>query len=131
MRDLIIELVQDTDTGVFTLTQELPYSADGTLLYIKNPKKIYVGVTSFDEVIAIPTLDNNTISNLTESISVYFSCEARILPSYDEVVTNLRALKDAAAVRSLGYHTRQCLVNISYEDNLLITELQYQFTKFK
>lgn len=131
MRDTVIELIQDTDTGVFTLSQELPYTADGTVLYTKNPKKIYVDLAQYTEVTAIPTLDNNTILNQTTSISVYFSCEARVLPSYDEVVTNLLAIKDAAAVRALGYHNRQCEVTTEYEDNLLITQVQYQFTKFK
>lgn len=131
MRQTVIELIQDTDIGVYTLSQELPYTADGTPLYQKNAKKIYVDLAQYTEVSAIPTLDNNSIMSQTISVSVYFSNEARVLPSYDEVVTNLRALKDAATVRALGYHSRQCDVTTSYVDNLLVTQLQYQFTKFK
>jgi hypothetical protein len=129
MRDTVIELIQDTDTGVFTLSQELPYEVDGMMLYEKNAKKIYVDLAQILETSAIPTLDNNSILNQTTTINVYFSCEASRLPSYDEVITNLKMLKDAAEIRALGYHSRTVEVTTAYVDNLLVTTLQYQFTK--
>ena len=130
MRDLIIELIQDTDTGVYTLSQELPYSADGTPLYVKNLKKIYVDMEQFNTDPILQTLDNNAISTMTYTVRVYMANEARMLPSYTDVVTNLIDIKDAAEIRALGYSTRRCQVSTEFADNILTTTFEFQFSKY-
>jgi len=131
MRAVVMELIQDTDTGVYTLSQELPYTADGTALYTKNLKKIYVNLAQRSEEIAIATLDASNITNQTTRVQVYLANEARVLPSYDQVVTDLIAIKDSEEIRNQGYYRRQCEVSTEYEDNILITTLEYEFTKIK
>lgn len=129
MRDLILELVQNTDTGILAVSQELPYSVDGTALYLKNAKKIYVDLAQITRANFITTLDNQSISNITTSIKVFFSNEAKTIPGYDDIVTNLASIKDSTGVRSLGYVQRNCTSSTEYIDNMLVTTLEFEFTK--
>jgi len=129
MRALIIDLIQDTDTGQLTLSQEFPYTADGTALYVKNLRKIYVDVMTTNRVGFIPTLDNNSINTLTNAIRVYWATEAKVSESYEDIVSNLIGIKDATAVRALGYPNRRCSASTEFVDNILVTTLEYEFTK--
>lgn len=129
MRALIIDLIQDTDTGVLTLSQEFPYQADATPLYVKNLRKIYVDVMTTNRVGFIPTLDNNSINTLTNSIRVYWATEAKVSESYEDIVSNLIGIKDAADIRALGYQNRRCSASTEFVDNILVTTLEYEFTK--
>lgn len=129
MRALIIDLIQETDTGQLTLSQEFPYQADATPLYVKNLRKIYVDVMTTNRVGFIPTLDNNSINTLTNTIRVYWATEAKVSDSYEDIVSNLIGIKDATAVRALGYQNRNCSAVTEYVDNILVTTLEYEFTK--
>lgn len=129
MRELIVELIQDTDTGVLTLSQELPYSADGTPLYVKNLRKIYVDVMTTNSVQFLATLDNNAINTLTNTIRVFWATEAKVSETYEDIVTNLLGIKDSASIRALGYVNRQCNAVTEYVDNILVTTLEYEFQK--
>lgn len=129
MRDLILELVQDVDTGILSVSQEMPYTVDGTALYLKNARKIYVDLAQTTRINLIETLDNQTISRVTTNIRLFFSNEAKTIPGYDDIVNNLASIKDSTGVRNLGYVQRQCTTSTEYIDNMLVTTLEYEFTK--
>lgn len=129
MRDIFLPLVQDTDTGIFSVSQELPYEVDGIALYVKNPRRIYVDNAQISQEDIIYTLDNMSLVIETAQLTIYFCVEAKIVAGYDDAVTNLKQLRDHADLRALGYTRRTCNVLKRYESNLLITELTYQFSK--
>lgn len=129
MRDLILELVQDTDTGQLTTSQELPYTVDNTALYLKNARKIYIDLPQITKVNLINTLDNQTISNITTNIRIYFSVEAKTLPGYEDIISNLAAIKDSTRIRNLAYIQRNCITTTEYVDNMLVTTIEFEFTK--
>lgn len=129
MRALITEIIQDTDTGTLTLSQEFPYTADGTVLYVKNLRKIYVDVMQTTRNQFIATLDNSGVNSLTNTIKLYFAQEARNSESYEPQVQDLLNIKDHAQIRALGYHSRNSSAVTEYVDNILITTIEYEFTK--
>jgi len=129
MRALIVDLVQDTDTGQLTLSQEFPYSADTTPLYVKNLRKIYVDVMQTTRAQFIPTLDNSAINNITNTVRVYFAQEAKVNESYEDIVSNLIGIKDHADIRALGYYNRTANATTEFVDNILVTTIEYEFTK--
>jgi hypothetical protein len=128
MRQELIDYIGDQNLGSFILSQELPYDSSGTALYVKNPKRIYVDRTQYTTEPIILTLDGVNISNEIASVRVYFASDAKQLPpSYDDALTSLRAGKDA--VNIVGYQRRECLVSSRFQEDLMITELEYRFTK--
>lgn len=129
MRAIFLPLVQDSDTGVFAVSQELPYDVDGIALYVKNPRRIYVSMATTTQEELYYTLDNQNIVIETTEITLYFTVEAKTVAGYDEAITNLKTLRDHADIKSLGYARRRVNVTSRYESNLLITELTFQFNK--
>jgi hypothetical protein len=129
MRDLFLSLVQDTDTGRFSVAQELPYDVDGIALYVKNARRIYVSMPTTTQEELYYTLDNMNIAIETTEITLYFTVEAKTVAGYDDAITNLKTIRDHADLKSMGYARRRVNVTSRYESNLLITELTYQFSK--
>lgn len=128
-RDQLVDLIQDTDIGVYSVSQELPYTVDNQPLYVKNSRKIYIDLPSITISNAIPTLDNLSVKQEIVRISIYFSNDAKVLPSYNDVITNLQNLKDNTGVRSMGYTGRTANMTTRYQDNLLITQIDYEFSR--
>jgi len=128
MRQELLDYIGDQNLGSFILSQELPYDSSATPLYVKNPKRIYVDRTQYTTEPIVVTLDGLNISNEIASVRVYFSSDAKQLPpSYDDALTSLRAGKDAVNIQ--GYQRRECLVSTRFQEDLMITELEYRFTK--
>jgi hypothetical protein len=127
MRTEVIDYISSIGLGGFFLTQELPWDSDGNPLYLKNPKKIYVGVTEYSTDPLIQTLDSLTINNETTSVGIFFACDAKQLPSnYDALVSDLRAVRNIAID---GVQTRTVEITTEFEADLLVTQLEVRFTK--
>lgn len=128
MRQEIIDYLSGINLGSFTLSQEMPWISSDQPLYLKNLKKIYVDRTQFSTEILIPTLNGHDVSADTTTVRLFFATDAKqVSPDYDDVVTDLRAAKDADTIT--GVNRRDCLVSTSFEGDLLVTELEYRFTK--
>jgi hypothetical protein len=128
MRQEVLDYINTLSLGGFLLTSEYPWDDNGTALYIKNPKKIYVDNPQTSAEPFIQTLGSTTFNNETTSISVYFSTDAKqISPQYDTLVSDLKTGKDITTID--GLNRRECDVTTSFENDLLITELEYRFTK--
>ena len=127
MRQELVDYIGTQNLGGFILSQELPYSSSGTPLYIKNAKRIYVDRTQFSNEPLITTLDGVQVDSEIASVRVYFASDAKQLPpNYDTVVTSLRAGKDTATIT--GVTRRDCIISTTFEEDLLITELEFRFT---
>ncbi len=128
MRQDILDYIGTLNLGTFILSQELPYASSGTALYIKNPKRIFVDRTQYTTDPIIQTLDGVNISNEITSVRVYFSTDAKQLPpSYDDAVSELKSAVNE--IDTSGYQRRECLISTTYEEDLMVTELEYRFTK--
>jgi len=128
MRTELIEYLQGQNLGAFVLSQELPWGSSGEPLYTKNAKKIYVDKTQYSTDPLISTLDGLNITNTIFTVRLYFSNDAKQLPpSYDDLITTLRAAKDTTTIT--GVSRRDVTVSSAFEEDVLVTELEYRFTK--
>ena len=127
MRQELVDYIGTQNLGGFILSQELPYSSSGVPLYVKNPKRIYVDRTEYSNEPLITTLNGVQVDSEIASVRVYFASDAKQLPpNYDQVITALRAGKDATTIT--GVTRRDCVISTTFEEDLLITELEFRFT---
>jgi hypothetical protein len=127
MRQELIDYIGTQNLGGFILSNELPYSSSGVPLYVKNAKRIYVDRTEYSNEPLIVTLDGTQVDSEIASVRVYFASDAKQLPpNYDTVVTSLRAGKDVATIT--GTTRRDCIISTSFQEDLLVTELEFRFT---
>lgn len=128
MRQQILDYIGTLNLGGFSLSQELPYTTSGEPMYMRNPKKLYVDNEQVSLEGVIYTLDGSSIANRVISVTVYFSADAKQLPpSYNELITDLSLGKDITTVS--GTTRRDCIVSSEYANDMLVTELEFRFTK--
>lgn len=127
MRQELIDYIGTQNLGGFILSQEIPFSSSGVPLYVKNAKRIYVDRTQYLNEPLITTLNGTQVDSEIASVRVYFASDAKQLPpNYDTVITTLRAAKDVATIT--GVTRRECNVSTTFEEDLLVTELEFRFT---
>jgi hypothetical protein len=128
MRTAIYDYINALSKASFSLTNELPWSSTGTPLYIKNPKRIYVDrpQTTLDKF--IHTLDDLSLNLETTVVKVYFTTDAKVLPSnYETLLSDIKAARLSTDID--GVSRRECDVATNFEADLMITELTFRFTK--
>jgi hypothetical protein len=83
----------------FAVSQELPWEQNGTPLFRKNMKKVYVDKTYQEEAVLIPTLDYRNISQDNLICRTYLAVDAKNTPSQlDQIVTKILACKDQTGI---------------------------------
>lgn len=128
MRQQILDYINSLSLGSYSVSNELPWSSSGTPLYLNNVKKIYVDRTQSTNDPLFGTLDGLTFNSETTSVKVYFASDAKLLPAnYDTVVSTIKLGKDITTVT--GFNRRECDVITSFENDLLVTEFEFRFTK--
>lgn len=129
MRNELLTFIQGLNLGTVTVSTELPWVDNTVPLYLKNLKKVYVDMDNVTVDPVIQALNGFSLSNEITSVRIYFANDAKVLlPNYSEVVTTLKTAKDITTID--GLHRRECLVTTSVENDVLVTELEYRFTKF-
>lgn len=127
MRQTIIDYINTLSLGSIILSQELPWEDSGAPLYLKNVKRIYVDNTVYSKEPLIQTFDRSIDSDIS-TVRLYFSADAKQLPSnYDSVISDLRSVNDINLTD--GTYRREVGVSTNFENDLLVTELEYRFTK--
>jgi hypothetical protein len=128
MRTDVIEYLQTQNFGTFIVSTELPFSESGVPLYIKNLKKVYVGVDQYIVEPIISTLSGVNITRDTVAVTVYLANDAKSLtPNYDEVVGLIRAAKDI--LPTAGFNSREVDVQTSFDADKLVTQIELRFIK--
>jgi hypothetical protein len=129
MRQDVIDYLQTLNLGTFIVSTELPFSESGTVLYIKNLKKVYVDVDQYQAEPIIRTLSGVMVTRDTIAVRVYLANDAKsIPPNYDDVVSQLRTAKDILPTTG-GFTGREVEVKTSFEADKLITEIELRFIK--
>lgn len=128
MRTEIIDYISGLDLGNYFLTTDVPWQESGTPLYLKNLKRIYVDATEYSVENFLQTLDGLSLQTDVISVRVFFASDAKQLPAnYDELVTALRSVR--AITPPEGVTARSVSVSTELQNDVLITELEYTFTK--
>jgi hypothetical protein len=130
MREQVIDYIRGLNLGSYTVSEEVPRDESGTPLYIRNPKRIYVDVNQFNETPLITTLSGFNLHSFTTSVSVIFSTDAKKLPqNYTSLVGELILAKDINNTE--GYNSREAVVTTVTENDLLVTQIEYSYTKIR
>lgn len=126
MRTAIYDHIRGLALGTFKLSAERPFDASGQALYLKNMKTVYVDNDQTIHETLISTLDGINIVAETTTVRVYFSTDAKQLPSnYDSLVTNIKAARGTTDIT--GVNRREVDVTTSFEEDRLITEFEFRF----
>ena len=97
-------------------------------LYLKNPKQLYVDLDQITEEPIVQTLGGFSLNNEATTVSLYFTADAKQLPAnYQSMVNSLRLGKDI--VPAQGYTNRTVNVQTEYEEDMLLTRIDYTFSK--
>ena len=95
---------------------------------MKNVKTIYVDVEQVDITAMIALLNGPDIDQEVHTVKVYFTTDAKQLPSeYNQSVSLIRLAKDSITVPH-GFR-KDAKSTTRYENDLLITEIEFIFTK--
>lgn len=128
MRTEILDFLQSQNLGVFTVTREEPWDENGLPLYRKNLKKIYAGQEQMTVEPLLLTLDGMDIPSEVTTVTVYLACDAKQPPSnLRDVIMAVRTAKDITTIS--GVNRRECNVTSTYENDTIVTELEFRFTK--
>lgn len=128
MRQEVIDYIQTLTLGSFIASTDVPWDENGTPMYVKNLKKIYVSNTEYENTPIVQTLGGININNELMTTTIYFANDAKTLPAnYADVVTDLKTTKDIDTIE--GIHTREVNVGVSYEGDVMITEIEIRFGK--
>ena len=130
MRTEVIDYIKSLSLGNFNASEELPREESGAALYLKNPRRIYVDRSQFDETPLIKTLGSLTVYNSAETVSVYFTVDAKLLPNnYSALVDSLLAAKDLNSAG--GFNDRTASVQSEFVNDLMLTRVDLTYTKLR
>jgi hypothetical protein len=128
MRTVIYNYIRALGLKSVVLSNELPYQTNGTDLYLKNKKTIYVDAAQSNQDAVTDTLDGKGAVDEITTVSVYFVNDAKkMLPDYDQIVTQIKGAR--TAVGTEGYIQKLCQVTVSYDEDAMVTELGFSFRK--
>ena len=102
------ELLSAITTAISTLTQfavsqELPWEQNGTPLYRKNMKKVYVDNARVEQTTLIPTLNGGEVFQNDLISEVYLAVDAKNPPSQlDSAITKILGTKSTINVVNFG-----------------------------
>ena len=127
MRTEILNYIKGLKLKNLNVSDELPFSNSGVELYLKNPKRIYVDLEDITNEPIIQTF-SDPIDSEVHTVKVYFTTDAKqLLSDYASVVSSIRAGKSVTT--SLNYHKREVSNSKSYENDMIVTEIEFRFTK--
>lgn len=128
MRTELIGYFKGLKLRNFKISDELPFSNSDRAMYIKNAKSIYTDLEQKTQEVLIAVLGNHGVSQEVHSVSVFFTTDAKNLPSdYQTVVDSLKAGKDVTTTEI--YFRREVDSTTSFEGDLMVTQLDFRFTK--
>jgi len=108
----------------FAVSSELPWSQNGTPLFRKNLKKIYVDQTVQEQTTLIPTLNGNEVFQNDLITNVYVACDAKNPPSQlDNLVAQVLTAKDSTGVINFGTESDY---TIDKEEDVLIYTFEFR-----
>ena len=128
MRQEVLDYINGLALGGYLLSEESPWRDNTIPLYIKNLKKIYVDNVEYLSEPLIATLGTLSINQQTQSTRIYFANDAKTVPSnYDTLVQDLILAKNINLAD--GTNRREADVRVSYENDVMVTEIEIRFTK--
>jgi len=126
------ELLSAITTAVSTLTQfavstELPWEQNGTPLFRKNMKRIYVDRSVMEETTLIPTLNGGEVFQNDLITEVYLAVDAKNTPSQlDSAITAILSCKSTTGVVNFGSESDYTL---DKQEDVLIYTFEFRLNQ--
>lgn len=128
MRTEILDYLQSQNLGTITVSREYPWSENGVPMYLKNLKKVYAEAEQVENTPLITALDGTYVPSEVTTVTVFIACDAKQTPpNLDQIIASIRTAKDITTIE--GVFRRECSVSTSYENDVLVTQLDFRFTK--
>ena len=128
MRTEILDYLQSQNLGTITVSRELPWSENGVPMYLKNLKKVYAEVEQVENTPLVTALDGFFIPSEVTTVTVFIACDAKQTPpNLDQIIASIKTAKDITTIE--GVNRRECSVSTNYENDVLVTQLDFRFTK--
>lgn len=109
----------------FKVSNELPFTASGDVLYVKNKKTVYVDELQEDVVQLYRTLDQQEIMQKEQTVLAYMSTDAKNQPSnIDDVITAVKNARSAISETQIS----ECSVTSDIEDDVITYTFEYNIT---
>ena len=105
------ELLTAITSATSTLTQfavstELPWEQNGTPLYTKNMKRVYVNRERMEETTLFPTLNGGEVFQNDSICEVYVAVDAKNQPSQlDSLITKILGAKNSTGIVNFGFES--------------------------
>jgi hypothetical protein len=117
--DLITQITTNLSsyTG-FKVSSELPFTASGNALYVKNKKTVYVDEQQDEKVQLYRTLDQGEVYQTDSIVNVYLSTDAKNQPS--------STILDAKSVAT-NPQLAECSVESEIEDDVITYTFEFNF----
>ena len=127
MRQELLDYIRAQKFKNFPVSDELPFSNSGTALYLKNPKRIYVDLEQVSQDPFLPLLNGQDIVYDVYTVRVYFTADAKQLPSdYDSVIAAIRLGKNVST--DMSFIRREVVHTVDYVNDLVLTEFEFRFS---
>lgn len=126
------QLLSAITTAVSTLTQfavasELPWEQNGTPLYRKNMKRIYVDSGRVEQSTLLPTLNGGEVFQNDLVTEVYLAVDAKNPPSQlDSAVSKILATKSTIAVVNFGSESDY---TVDKQEDVLIYTFEFRLNQ--
>jgi hypothetical protein len=124
------EILAAITSATSTLTQiavstELPWSQNGTPLFRKNMKKIYVDNSRVEQTTLIPTLAGTDVYQNDLITEVYLAVDAKNPPSQlDSAINYILASKASTGVDNFGNESDY---TVDKDEDVLIYTFEFRF----
>lgn len=128
MRTEIVDYLTTNKVAGFTLATELPWDSNGTPLYVKNFKRIYVDQEQVDQEPLIEVLNGSGIVNEITTVRVYVTTDAKTAPS--NMATLISTVKNARLDTDIsGVTQRATQVSTELTSDYQVTTFEISSTK--
>jgi hypothetical protein len=109
----------------FKVSQELPFTASGEPLYVKNKKTVYVDDEIESKIQLYRTLDQGEVYQTETTVQAFLSLDAKNQPSnIDDVVSAILSARDVVT----GTQINEGEVVSEIEDDVLTYTFEFNIT---
>jgi hypothetical protein len=111
----------------FAVVQELPWEQNGTPLYLKNMKRIYVDRERQEQTTLIPVLSGNDVYQNDLIAEVFLAVDAKNPPSQlDSVITRILSARDNLGIVNHGVESDYTL---DKQEDVLIYTFEFRLNQ--
>lgn len=126
MRADILAYLKTLSITGFKVSSELPWDSNGTPLYLKNFKTLYVDQAQVAQEPLIDVLNGAGIVNEITTVSVYVATDAKTAPSnLDTMISQVRAARLDTSIT--GVTQRATQVSTELTSDTQVTTFEFSF----